>query len=475
MATNFHGALSLRAAGLVGVAAALIFTGCGSTRPTGKATEKTMAKAAEKAGENAARTFAEKPAEKAAEKTAKKNVEQVTDEAAVDGWPNFRGPDHNGISKESILPWPKTGPKQLWKKSVGKGYSSIAVAEGRIYTMGNTQGTDTVWCLDAKSGREVWKFSYACSQRRSYPGPRSTPTVDSGFVYTLSHEGHLFCLRSDSGKEVWSKHLQDDLGLRPPNRGYAGSALIQGNLLVLNAGSAGLVLEKSSGRVVWKSGTDQCGYATPVPFVLKGRKCVAIFGAGALMGVDLASGQELWRYPWRTSWGVNATDPIVSGNEFFISSAYNQGCALIRVHEGKARKLWQNKEMMNHFSACVLYQGHLYGIDGDIRRGDSQLKCIDFKTGQTKWKTRAVRGGSVLMARDKLVALTGRGELVLAKVSPAGYQELARSQILSGDCWTVPVLAGGRLHARNLRGDMVCVQTTRQPQQPSAKALRDGP
>ncbi len=378
-------------------------------------------------------------------------------------WPNWRGPDHNGISDEKgwLEHWLKNGTKQLWKKSVGVGYSSVAVVGDRVYTMGNDGKTDTIWCLNADTGEEIWKHTYTCKPAKDYKGPRATPTVDSKNVYTLSREGHVFCLDAKSGTERWKKKLN----ARPPGWGFSGSPLVFGKLLILNVGSAGVALDKGAGEIAWKSGSGKSGYATPVPFELGKRKCVAIFAEKTLEIVDPAKGNNICRHHWKTGSNVNAADPIISGDKVFISSGYGHGCALLKIEGKKLTVLWQHKRMANHFNSCVLWKGHLYGFDWSNR-----FKCLDFATGKVKWSQRGFgRQSSLMIAGGKMVIMEARGTLVVAEPSPAGYKELARVKALSGTCWTVPVLSGGRVFCRSHQGELVCIKVAPKPPKPTVK------
>jgi len=386
------------------------------------------------------------------------------DRTGTSDWPNWRGSNHNGISTETdwSFKWPRGGPKRLWRASIGVGFSSIVVNKGRAYTMGNIKENDFVYCFDAETGKEIWKRSYPCPREpANYEGgPNATPTVHGNAVYTFSRKGHVFCLSADSGNVIWRRDLPKELGLKTPQWGFAGSPLVMGKLLVLNAGTAGVALNKTTGTVVWASGKRPGGYATPVPFDLKGRKCLAIFGEKSIIGVDASDGKRLWKHPWRTQYDVNAADPIISGNKIFVSSGYGKGCALLRLSkntgvlqrdEFKASVVWQNKNMRNHFASSVLWKGHLYGFDED------QIKCLEFKTGQVKWKKRGFGKGTLMVAGDKFIILSDQGKLVVAELSPNGFKQLAKAQILGGRCWTVPVLVRGRLYARNAKGDLVCL------------------
>jgi outer membrane protein assembly factor BamB len=189
---------------------------------------------------------------------------------------------------------------------------------------------------------------------------------------------------------------------------------------------------------------------------MDGQRGVALFVQKAVVGVSSETGKPLWEFPWKTSYDANIADPIVFGGEVFVSSGYGTGCALLKVAGGKATEVWRNKSMRNHFSSCVLWQGHVYGIDNDTGK-KNEVKCLDWKTGEVRWAQAGLGCGALLVADGKLVILGEKGELVVAEALPAAWKEIARAQILSGKCWTTPVLCGGRLYARSGKGDVVCV------------------
>jgi outer membrane protein assembly factor BamB len=376
---------------------------------------------------------------------------------AID-WFRWRGPDLDGISKETgwLTTWPKEGPKQLWKASVGIGFSSMSVSDGRIYTMGNEKDIETVFCFDASTGELRWKHSYACPiDPHVYEGgPNATPTVDGKTVYTFSRKGHLFAFDAGTGKVIWSKNVHDELGLKIPEWGLSGSVLVEGNLLIINAGVAGTALDKTTGKVVWTSSKESAGYSTPVPFNQGPQRAVALFSTTELEAVTAADGKLLWKFPWKTKYGVNAADPIINGDKFFISSGYNEGCALVQIRSNKAAVLWQNKNMRNHFNSSVLIQGNIYGFD------ESDLKCLDWSSGAVKWAEGGLGKGSLMAADGKLIVLGEKGMLVVADASPAGFKPISHAQVLGGKCWTTPVLSNGKIYCRNARGDLVCVDVS---------------
>jgi len=375
-------------------------------------------------------------------------------------WPNYRGPDYNGITTETDWNsnWGDSGPKVLWKKSVGIGFSSITVADGRVYAMGNTGktgNTDIVYCFNAVTGEEEWTHSYPCPLEPKYyeGGTLSTPTVDGDKVYTLSKMGSLFCLGAANGKVIWQKELNKEMGNELPTWHFSSSALIVGDMLVLNIGDAGLALNKNTGDTIWSNGKGQCGYATPVPFVMGGRPGLAILGKNSIVAVSSKDGKKLWQFPWVTKHDVNAADPIFYDKHVFISSGYNRGCALFEINAGKATRVWESKVMRTQMNGCVLYDGFLYGFD------ESTFKCIAPQDGTEKWRERSLGKGALIMsANGRMIVMSDKGELVIAQANPQEFNVLARAQILpKGKCWTSPTLANGRIYARNAAGDLVCV------------------
>jgi len=374
----------------------------------------------------------------------------------VPDWYQWRGPNRDGISTEKgwLSVWSEGSPKVLWRVSVGVGYSSVSVSSGRVYTMGNVEKMDTVYCLDADTGDVVWQYSYPCEAKgEGHPGSAATPTVDGKPVYTLSRDGDLFCFDTDSGEVIWSKVLPRDFNAKAPEWGFSCSPLVLDNWLILDVGQT-LALDKATGELIWKSKDYGASYSSPIAFRLDGKSRLAVFPASGLVILNAENGQQLSRYPWKTKYDVNAVTPIVSGDKVFISSGYNTGGALIQISGSKPKVIWKNKNMRNHFNSCVLWKGHLYGFD------ESTLKCLDFQTGAVKWKKRGLGKGSLMLADGKLIIMGDKGDLVIAEASPDSFQEISRAKVLSGLCWTVPVLSGGKLYCRNHPGDLVCLDVS---------------
>ncbi len=239
-----------------------------------------------------------------------------------------------------------------------------------------------------------------------------------------------------------------------PDWGFAGSVFIEGDLAILNIGSAGAGLDKKTGKVVWSSGTEESGYSTAVPFESGSERAVMMAIKRDVVAVKVKDGKEVWRFPWKTQYDVNAADPIMFGSKVFISSGYNHGGGVFDVGSNPPKELWNNKNMRNHMNSCVIWQGHIYGVD------ENQLRCLDAATGEVKWTDKFSGKGSLMLADGKLIVLSDKGELAVADANPGGFKPISRTQALGGKCWTVPVLANGKIYCRNAAGDVVCLDVS---------------
>lgn len=391
-------------------------------------------------------------------------VVAVVSSATATDWPQWRGPHHNGISDEKAWKsnWGGDAPKVLWNASIGIGFSSFSVANGRVFTTGHADKMDTVFCCDVATGKIIWKHSYTAELGDKYyeGGTSATPVVDGEKLFHLSKWGDVFCFHAASGKVIWSKNVQKETGAHIPDWGFAGSPLVHGQTLLLNVGGAGLALDKASGKILWQSTADDSGYSTPI-LMKRGADDIVLFSSGkSFVAVDPKSGKKAWEFEWTTRYGVNAADPIINGDRVFISSSYNKGCALLKVDSASPLVVWQNKELKNQLGSSVLLDGHLYGFDGDNKSSRSPLKCIEFATGTKKWEDNTVGPGALMIADGKLIVLTNKGELIIAKASPQKFDVISRAPVLTGTCWTVPVLANGRIYVRNSKGDVVCLDVS---------------
>lgn len=374
-------------------------------------------------------------------------------------WHRWRGPSANGISAEQVEPWPAAGPKVLWKAEVGLGFSSIAIANGRAFTMGYHTGADVVTCLDISNGKVLWEHATPGLKLENVyeGGPNATPTVDGGTVFTFRRQGQVVALDAKTGKVIWEVDLARQLKSKMPEWGFSSSPFIEGDLVILNLGSAGIGLNKKTGAVVWKSGLAASGYATPVPFDFQGKHFIALFASQELVVLDPQTGTPAWRHPWRTQDDINAADPVIVGDTLLISSGDNRGSTALQITGGAPKVRWENKNLRAQFTPPVVLGGFIYGLDGNAGER-ATLRCLELATGEAKWTGPPVGTGGIIAAGQRLLVLSDKGELTLCEATPTAYKPLARAQILDGKCWTNPALNAGRLYARNARGTLVCVQ-----------------
>jgi len=375
-------------------------------------------------------------------------------------WPQWRGPKRNGTSTETGLlrEWRRVKPKVLWRANVGIGFSSFAVSNGLVYTLGNRSNTDTVYALSAKTGKPVWKYSYPCpiGAVRHEGGPYATPTVDGDKVYTFSKQGKLICFTAATGKIAWQADVAKLSGAKPPNYGFSSSPLMVGGLLIVNAGSNGLALHKGSGRLAWKStGTGRAGHASPVLFRGGGQRCVVILAEGQLSGVSPVDGRVFWMTALpKGTLSYKICDPVPLGGKLFISSSYKSVCSMYQVTYDSIRELWKSRNLLTKMLNPVVSSGYIYSS-----HRESMFRCIDPANGHIKWEKELA--GNPILVDDKCVILTVGGELILAKLSPSAFTEFGRFPVLDGKCWTPPALAGGKLYCRNAMGSVACVDIAR--------------
>jgi outer membrane protein assembly factor BamB len=378
--------------------------------------------------------------------------------AMASDWPSWRGPNRDGKSAETdwSISWGESGPKQLWKKNVGIGCSSMVIFDGKLYSAGNADNQDTIYCLDAATGNEIWKHSYPAEldPKMFEGGPGATPIVDDGHVYMLSRDGDILCLNAADGNPVWSKKAQSDFGAKKPSWGFSGSPLVVGDVVYFGA-DALIAFNKKTGDVIWKTDKNGVEYAAPILYEYNGTQYIVTFGKSGLSLHKLSDGSLAARLDFGMDRGVQAATPVVKDDLIFISAGYNKGAMLARFDGAKLEKVWDGRVMRNKFSSCVLVGDHLYGFD------ENTLKCIELKSGAVKWESTDFGHGTMIVAGGMMIIFSEQGgELAVAEANPNALEVVVKHQILDGRSWVAPALANGHLYVKNNNGDMAALDLT---------------
>nr|NQU91709.1 PQQ-like beta-propeller repeat protein [Bacteroidota bacterium] len=385
----------------------------------------------------------------------------LTSTLTAQEWSYWRGPNRNGITDDTSWSYAALDgkPNILWQTNVGNGYSSVTIYGDRLFTMGHQNTTNTVYCINTQDGKELWKFEFDCTERTHW-GALSTPVYEENFVYVIGRNGLAFCLDAISGKQIWHTDIVAEFDAEKPKYGFSGSPVVEGELVILNAGKSGIALNKKSGKKVWGIGNGKAGYATPVIYTYKETKCAMVFSHRCLNAVDISDGNLLWSFPWVFNDGADSPDPVVVGHRVFISTAYRNGATMIDFKDNTPVQKWFKKDIQNEFGSSIYLDGYLYVPNGDTRHKTAYLKCIDFTTGEEMW-CKDTGHCSFIYIDNKLILLNQWGQLTVMEVSEKGSQDLATSKIVetSDDirCWTAPVLADGKLYVRTNTGELVCV------------------
>ncbi|MEI7927194.1 MAG: PQQ-binding-like beta-propeller repeat protein [Verrucomicrobiales bacterium] len=379
-------------------------------------------------------------------------------------WPRYLGPDGSGKVDGTLrTDWSANKPKELWRKDLGQGCTSFAIAGEKVVVMGNQNNQDIVWCLDAKSGKEIWTYKYAenLDPKLYEGGPNATPTIDGDVVYTLSRTGNLFCLSMADGKPKWHKHYQTDFGGKAPGWGYSASPIVKGDLLYCLpcAKDGGLfAIQKATGEVSWKSGDNtKPGYAAPVFFNYKGSEVLAAFHGSELATYSLAEkGKPVFNFGWRTSFDINASNPQYDDGMMFLASGYGMGYVVIDVSGSEPKILHKQEDMRMIFQNSILADGDIIGVFGD-KNIDAELIRMDMKSGKVHWREKMPgTRGSCLMVGKQMVILAETGDIICGEPGKSGWTEHGRVKGLSSVSWAPVAFAHGRIFARSNKGDAVC-------------------
>ena len=380
--------------------------------------------------------------------------------AGASDWPQFLGPKRNGVYGGPAISdsWPASGPPVLWRKPLGEGFSGAVVQAGRLVLFHRLENSEQVECLEAQTGRPLWQYDYPTDYRDDFGfdgGPRATPSIWEGKVYTFGAQGVLHCLELENGRKVWSLNTHEKFGVRKGFFGAACSPLVEDGRVFLNLGGrdqAGLVaFDARTGRVLWTSTDDEASYSSPATATLGGRRQVLFFTRTGLVSADPASGEVLFRFRWRarSRASVNAATPLAAAPLIFLSASYGTGAVQLRVKGSELETVWTSDESLsNHYSTSVIRGGHLFGFHGRQEYGQS-LRCVALQTGRVLWSRDGFGAGTLSLAGDRLLVLKENGELLLVAASPQAFRLIAKASILGPTVRAYPALADGRLFARN--------------------------
>jgi len=411
-------------------------------------------------GDTATKLTLKSPKNPPAGKKPKRTTEPGNESASDTGsWPQYQGPNRDNISKETGLlnQWPDGGPKLAWQqKGLGEGYSSVSIAEGKIFTMGTQGNQEMLLAMNSSNGKPIWTRQVSDSVFRNNQGngPRSTPTVDDDRVYALGANGDLICVGIDQGEVVWQKNILREYDGSNIEWGISESVLIDGNNVICYPGGRNatiVALNKLTGQGVWRctvDGSPRPSYASPILVDFGKERMIVNFVHTGVVAVRSKGGDFLWGFPQSANGTANCSSPVYSNGMVFTSSGYNTGCAMFKLGTGgKAKVEYDNKEMKNHHGGMVVLEDHVYGFD------EGTLKCIDLKSGKTAWKDRSVGKGAVTYADGHLYLRSENGPVALCVATTSGYQEQGRFEPRNrsnNSAWSHPVVCGGRLYLRDM-------------------------
>src|SRR5262245_28049064 len=386
-------------------------------------------------------------------------------------WPQILGPHRNGHADGEQLSesWPASGPKVLWKYSLGSGYAGAAVLGQRVVVFHRVGASERVECLDAASGKSQWKADFAASYRGGVDpdgdiGPRCVPLLADGTAYVFGAAGDLHAVALDTGKKRWSRALYADY---KGDEGYFGAGstpiLIGGKLLVNVGGrGAGIVaVDPTSGKTVWKSSDEVASYAAPAAAKVGGKEEALFVTRLNCVLADPATGDIATLFPFgKRGPTVNAATPLVFDGKLFATASYGVGAALASLDGSATKPIWSNDNTMSsQYATPIEAGGFIYGIHGREDVGVAELRCIEAATGKVRWSNTGYGVAHLILAGDKLLIQKTNGDLALAAADPTAYRELASARVASGPTRPLPALSNGRLYVRSgsRGGEVICL------------------
>ena len=417
-------------------------------------------------------------------------------------WPVFLGPTGDSKSTETgiVKPWSKEGPPIVWTYKTGTGYSAPVTSLGQLYLFERVKNNVTLTCLKSETGEVLWKFEYPSDYQDMYGydnGPRCSPTIDGERVYIYGPEGMLHCLTASTGDMLWKKNMSKDFGVVQNFFGVGSTPIVEGELLLVHVGGSpvgsgvspsqdqkgngsGMVaLNKMTGEVKYKISDELASYASPVLTTVGQRRWCFMFARGGLLGFEPANGKVDFHFPWRADIleSVNASNPVVVGNQVFISETYGPGSALLKVRPGGYEMVWNDEEkrreksMQTHWNTPIHHEGYVYGSSGRHTQ-NAELRCIELATGKVMWSEPSLTRSSLLMIDGHFICLGEYGQIHLIKVNSEKFDEVSRiwprreaeaeiagfgkPPLLAHPAWAAPVVSHGFMYLRG-EGILVCM------------------
>jgi outer membrane protein assembly factor BamB len=407
-------------------------------------------------------------------------------------WPAFLGPTADGKSSEKGLRWPADGPRKLWQRDLGESYGICSVYRGRVYQFDRAGAKAVLFCLNAETGQELWKFEYPSQYDDMYgydPGPRCSPVLDGDRVYIYGVEGMLHCLGAADGKEIWKKNTVQDFGVVQNFFGVGSTPVVEGDLLIVQVGGSppnspgiqsgevkgngsGIVaFDKRTGAVKYKITDELASYSGPALATIGDRRWGFVFARGGLVAFEPSTGKVDFQYPWRARVleSVNASNPVIAGDHVMITECYGVGGSVLKVKPGGFEVVWmdgrkRDPSMAAHWMTPIHHEGYVYGSSGR-HSADAELRCVELATGKVQWSERRLTRVSLMYVDGHLVVLGEDGVLRLLKADPKKYDEVARLVLRSADgapllkppAWAAPILSHGLMYVRG-KDKLVCLE-----------------
>jgi len=413
-------------------------------------------------------------------------------------WPTFLGPTGDSKSPETgiLTSWPEDGPRVVWHRPIGESFGIGSVSKGRFYQFDRYDEKARLTCMDARTGKDIWKVEYPTNYVDMYGyngGPRCSPVIDEDRVYLFGAEGMLHCLRASDGEPIWNVDTAEQFGVIQNFFGVGSTPVVEGRLLIVMVGGSppesqdvprgqldrvvgdgsGIVaFDKMTGEVAYRITDELASYAPSKLATINGRRWCFAFARGGLVGFEPATGKVDFQYPWRAKLleSVNASSPVVVGDQVFISETYGPGSSLLKVRPGAFDVVWRDerrsreKAMQTHWNTPIYHDGYLYGSSGRHTH-EAELRCIHWATGKIAWSVPRLTRMSLLYVDGHFVCLGEHGHLLLVKANPEKFQ-LAASVVLRDEdgerlleypCWAAPILSNGLLYVRG-KDRLVCLE-----------------